>query len=95
AENFLLPDAKPHWNPSRDMILSHVSLDLMVEVEAKKLKGTARISFTSIKKKLESIFLDARELRIDRVTSDDGQTLQFKQNDRGVRIHLAGPLGRG
>ncbi|MGD8315756.1 MAG: M1 family metallopeptidase, partial [Syntrophobacterales bacterium] len=95
AENFLLPDAKPHWNPSRDMILSHVYLDLVVEVEAKKLKGTARISFTSIKKKLESIFLDAREMSIDRVTSDDGQILQFKHNDRGVRIHLAGPLGRG
>ncbi len=95
AENFLLPDAKPHWNPSRDMMLSHVYLDLVVEVEAKKLKGTAHISFTSIKKNLESIFLDAREIRIDRVASDDGQTLQFKQNDRGVMIHLAGPVGRG
>jgi aminopeptidase N len=95
AENFLLPDAKPHWNPSRDMMLTHVYLDLEVEIEAKKLKGTARISFTSLKKTLESIFLDVREIRIGRVTGDDGQTLQFKQNDRGVRIHLAGPLERG
>jgi aminopeptidase N len=95
ADNFLLPDAKPHWNPSRDMMLSHVYLDLVVEVEARKLKGTARISFTSIKKDLKSIFLDARELRIDRVTGDDGQALQFKQSDRGIRIHLAGPVGRG
>ena len=94
-DNFLLPDAKPQWNPSRDMMLSHVYLDLEVEVEAKKLKGTARISFTSIKKNLGSIFLDARELRINRVITDDGQALQFKQNDRGVRIHLDGPVDRG
>ncbi len=93
-QNFLLPDAKTHWTPSRDMVLGHIFLDLEVEVEAKKLKGTAHISFSSIKKNLESIFLDARELTIDRVTTEDGQPLEFKQNENGVRIDLAEPFGR-
>ncbi len=93
-QNFLLPDAQAHWVPSRDMILTHVYLDLEVEVEAKKLKGVANISFSSIKKNLESIFFDARELTIDHVAAEDGRSLQFKQSDSGVRIYLAEPVDR-
>ncbi|UCE83725.1 MAG: HEAT repeat domain-containing protein [Deltaproteobacteria bacterium] len=93
-ENFLLPDAKTQWNPSRDMTLTHVYLDLDVQLEAKKLEGTAHVTFSAIKKKLESIFLEAREFRVDRVTSQDGLPLQFKQNDRGVQIYLAEPVDR-
>jgi aminopeptidase N len=92
--NFLLPDAKTHWTPSRDMVLTHVFLDLEVEVEAQKLKGIAHISFSPIKKDLEIISLDARELTIDRVATKNGKSLKFKQNDHGVQIYLAEPLGR-
>jgi len=92
--NFLLPDAKPQWNPSRDIILTHVYLDLDVQLEAKKLAGKAQISFSSIKKDLQSIFLDCCELQIERVTSESGQALKFRQNDRGVKIHLADSMGR-
>ena len=93
-DNFLLPDARPQWNPSRDIILSHVYLDLDVQLEEKRLTGTARITFTSTKKEIESIFLDCRELTIERVTSESEKGLKFKQNDRGVKIYLAEPLGR-
>ena len=93
-DNFLLPDAKPQWNPSRDMILTHVNLDLDVELEAKKLTGKASITFTSIKKELQSIFLDCCELRIEGVTSESGQALKFKQSDRGVKVYLAESMGR-
>ncbi|MCG6981966.1 MAG: HEAT repeat domain-containing protein [Deltaproteobacteria bacterium] len=93
-ENFLLPDAKPQWNPSRDIILTHVYLDLDVELETKKLAGSARVTFTSIKKELQSIFFDCCELKIERVTSEDGLALQFKQNDRGVKIYLADSMNR-
>jgi aminopeptidase N len=93
-QNFLLPDARAHWPPSRDMMLSHIRLDLEVEVTKKKLEGAAHISFSSIKNNLKSIFFDARELRIDRVTNDVGKSLQFKQGDHGVRIYLAKPIGR-
>jgi len=93
-QNFLLPDARPHWTPCRDMILSHIYLDLEVHVEGKKLEGTAHISFSSVKKNLESIFLEARELRIDRVTTEEGEPLRFKQSDGGVQIYLADQIGR-
>ena len=93
-QNFLLPDARPHWIPSRDMLLTHVFLDLAVELEGKKLEGIAYISFTSIKKDLDSIFLDARELRVDHVAAEDGQSLEFKQSDQGVRIYFTEPFGR-
>ena len=63
--NFILPDAKPQWNPSRDIVLNHVYLDLDVRLEEKKLAGTARITFVSTKKELQSIFLDCRELTIE------------------------------
>ncbi|MGD8915583.1 MAG: M1 family aminopeptidase [Syntrophobacterales bacterium] len=93
-DNFLLPDAKPQWNPSRDIILTHVYLDLDVQLEAKKLAGKAQITFSSIKKDLQSIFLDCCELQIEGVTSESGQGLEFRQSDRGVKIYLAEPLGR-
>ncbi|MCG6916725.1 MAG: hypothetical protein LJE89_04170, partial [Deltaproteobacteria bacterium] len=93
-DNFLLPDAKPQWNPSRDIILTHVYLDLDVELEAKKLAGRAKITFSSIKKDLQSIFLDCCELQIKEVTSEKGQRLEFRQNDRGVKIYLAESMSR-
>ena len=93
-DNFLLPDAKPQWNPSRDIILTHVYLDLDVQLEVKKLAGRAKITFSSIKKELQSIFLECCELKIERVTSERGGVLKFKQNDRGVKIYLAESLGR-
>jgi len=93
-DNFLLPDAKPQWNPSRDIILNHVYLDLEVQLEAKKLAGKATITFTSIKKELQSIFFDCCELKIEQVASESGQALKFNQNDRGVKIYLAESMGR-
>ncbi|MFP3870989.1 MAG: M1 family aminopeptidase [Syntrophobacteria bacterium] len=95
AQNFLLPGARPHWLPSRDIILSHIFLDLEVRLKEKQVQGTAHISFSSVKKGLESIFLDAREMNIERVEGEDGRTLDFEQNDRGVRVRLAEAPGRG
>jgi len=88
-ENFLLPDAEAHWVPSRDFMLSHVYLDLEVNVEEKKLQGTAHITFSSIKKKLDSIFLDAREMTIKSVTAEQGKPLRFRKSDLGVRVYLS------
>jgi aminopeptidase N len=93
-DNFLLPDARPQWNPSRDMMLTHIYLDLDVQVEAKKLEGIAHIGFSSIKRKLETIFLDGREMKVSSVTAEDGEQLKFKQNDKGVNIYLAAPVDR-
>jgi aminopeptidase N len=93
-DNFLLPDAKPQWNPSRDILLTHVYLDLDVRLEEKKLAGRAKITFSSIKKELQSIFLDCCELKIEQVTSESGEALKFRQNDRGVKIYLAESVGR-
>jgi aminopeptidase N len=93
-DNFLLPGAKPQWNPSRDIILTHVCLDLDIQLEAKHLEGKAKITFSSIKKELQDIFLDCCELKIERVTSEGGKALKFRQNDRGVKIHLAESMGR-
>jgi len=93
-QSFLLPDARPHWLPSRDVVLKHIFLDLHVELEAGRLRGSARLTFTPIKQGLESLFLDAREMRIERVSGEDGQSLPFFQNDRGVEIRLAAPLER-
>jgi aminopeptidase N len=93
-QNFLLPDARPHWLPPRDLVLTHIFLDLHVELEARQLQGAAHLTFTAIKHGLESFFLDAREMRIERVSGEDGRSLPFSQSDRGVLVRLAAPLER-
>jgi aminopeptidase N len=93
-QNFLLPDARPHWLPPRDLALTHIFLDLQVELEAKRLQGSAHLTFIAIRDGLESVFLDAREMRIERVSREDGGSLPFFQDDRGVRIRLGAPLQR-
>ena len=92
--NFLLPDARPHWPPSRDMMLTHVYLDLDLDLQARRLQGAAHVSFSCIKKKMESIFLEAREFRIEGATTGDGRPLRYRQSDGGVRVYLAEPLAQ-
>lgn len=94
-QNFLLPDARSHWVPSRDIALTHVFLDLEVELEAKRLHGEAHLEFGVIKRRVENVFFDARELKIQRVLGQKGQDLEFNQEDRGVRVRLRPPLQRG
>jgi aminopeptidase N len=91
-QNFLLPDARPHWLPPREVVLTHIFLDLDLDLENKKLQGSAHLAFAAVKKGVESIFLDAREMRIERVSGDNGGPLSFSQSDRGVLVRLAAPL---
>lgn len=93
-QNFLLPDARPHWLPPREVVLRHIFLDLDVDVEAKRLRGSALLTFTAIKKGVESLFLDAREMRIEEVFGENDQRLPFTQSERGVLVHLVAPLER-
>jgi len=93
-QDFLLPDARAHWLPPRDVMLRDIFLDLDVEVEAKRARGTAHLAFTAVKKGVESLLLDARELRIENVTGENGEPLAFSQSDRGVLVRLAAPLER-
>jgi len=93
-QNFLLPDARPHWLPARDVVLRDIFLDLDVDVEAKRVRGSAHLTFTAVKKGVESLFLDAREMHIEKVIAENGGPLSFSQSDRGVLLRLAAPLER-
>jgi aminopeptidase N len=93
-QGFLLPDARPHWLPARDVVLSKIFLDLDIHVEAKRVRGSAHLTFTAVKKGVESLFLDAREMRIETVIGENGAPLSFSQSDRGVLLRLAAPLER-
>jgi len=93
-QNFLLPDARPHWLPPRDVVLRRIFLDLDVDVEAKRVRGSAHLAFMAVKNGVESLFLDAREMRIENVIGENGGPLSFSQSDRGVLVRLAAPVER-
>jgi aminopeptidase N len=93
--NFLLPDARPHWAPSRDVVLTHVFLDLEIDIAARKVQGAAHIGFSVIKQEVERIFLDAREMQISGVFGENSKPLEFNQDDRGVQVKLAAVYRRG
>ncbi len=57
--------------------VTHVSLDLTPDFDAKKLRGTARLAIARTEN-ADSIILDVRDLTIKRVTNSRGDTLSFK-----------------
>lgn len=60
-----------------DVVVKHLSLDLTVDFNGKKLSGSAQLQIDNTAK-TTTLHLDANELAIDKVTLDDGSTTTFQ-----------------
>ncbi|MCY7367621.1 MAG: M1 family metallopeptidase, partial [Chamaesiphon sp.] len=84
-KSFQLPGSRPHYNPDRPGQVEHVSLDLVLDIPNRSFSGTCAIRLNPVRNGIESLTLDAVDLKIDRVEID-GTEHQF--NYDGELLHI-------
>ncbi len=81
-------DASSHARPAEARV-AHVALDLLADVAAQRLSGTATLDVVAAPGARE-VVLDAKGLEIARVTDDRGRDLPYTEGD--VDPNLGAPL---
>jgi aminopeptidase N len=84
-KSFQLPGSRPHYNPDRPGQVEHVSLDLILNIPNRSFTGTCAIRLNPVRNGIESLTLDAVDLKIDRVEID-GTDCKF--NYDGELLHI-------
>ena len=93
--SFVLPGDEAQWPADRACDMKHVKLELVLDVENKRLQGIATHTFAPINDGLSSLELDATELRVSSVGFVDGSPLTFSHEDNKLRVDLGEPLAAG
>ncbi len=84
-KSFQLPGSRPHYNPDRPGQVEHISLDLVLDIPNSSFTGTCAIRLNPVRNHIESLTLDAVDLKIDRVQID-GTDCEF--NYDGELLHI-------
>ena len=93
--NFALPGDRPHYPPDRPADVSHVALNLTVDLQAERVSGVATTTFRALFDDVRSVQLGASELEIERVALVDGPALRATQDGRKLVISLDRPYQYG
>ncbi len=84
-KSFQLPGSRPHYNPDRPGQVEHISLDLVLDIPNSSFTGTCAIRLNPVRNAIESLTLDAVDLKIDRIEID-GTDCAF--NYDGELLHI-------
>ncbi len=93
--DFALPGDQPHYAPDRPADVSHVALDLAVDLEDQRVSGTVTTTFRALFDDLRSVRLNAAELQIEQVSLVGGPALRATQDGHTLHIELDHPYQHG
>ena len=101
GKSFPLPGDESHWPRDRVCDIKHIKLELTLDVDNKRLLGTAAHTFAPINDGLAYVEFDAAELQIESVrlrpdglspeVYTDGIPLNYTHEDSKLRIELDSP----
>lgn len=74
--------------------MKHLKLQVEFEVKEGKVLGKAEEKFTVLREKVDSIFLDAIDMKFNKVEFD-GEAIDYKEKDKGIEIYFQNPLQWG
>ncbi|MGF1493286.1 MAG: M1 family aminopeptidase [Microcoleaceae cyanobacterium] len=89
-KSFELPGARPHYNPDRPGQVEHILLDLVLNLPEKSFQGTCTIRLNPVRSGIETLTLDAVDLRIDAVEIENTPQ-PFDYDGEALQIHLMQP----
>ena len=69
----------------------HLLLDVSFEPKIGKVIGNVTLTFTPLQSKIDTLFLDAKNINIQSVKMGDEQ-LAFSQNEEGITLEFANTL---
>ncbi len=89
-KSFLLPGAKPQYNPDRPGQVKHIFLDLSLDIPNQVVRGTCKITLAPICDGVDRLRLDAVNLNIESVAV--AETAQkFDHDGEHLDIELSSP----
>ena len=89
---FVLSSAKRRYERSRPFDISHLALDLRLDLPAKRVSGTATLSITRVAARTDVLELDAIGFDISAIRIDEGEGAAaaiFDYDGDTLRIHVA------
>ncbi len=98
APHFTPPGDKPvaarNYAPDRDAEILHLALDITPDFKARSISGEATLTFKPIAKPLAELKLDAADLSIESVRSDE-KVQSYQVADDHLIINFATPIPAG
>ncbi len=93
-KSFIVPGAKPHYNPDRPGQVEHIFLDLTLEIPDESFSGTCTITINPVRDGITNFTLDAVNLHIYTVQVEE--VLQkFDYDGEYLQIYLTQPTVAG
>lgn len=93
-KSFIVPGAKPHYNPDRPGQVEHIFLDLILEIPKSSFSGTCTITLNPIRDGITSLTLDAVNLHIHKVIVEETPE-KFDYDGEYLQIYLTQPTVTG
>lgn len=93
-KSFIVPGAKPHYNPDRPGQVEHIFLDLTLEIPKESFSGTCTITINPVRQGITSLTLDAVNLHIYTVEVD-AIPEKFDYDGEYLQIYLTQPTVMG
>ncbi len=92
---FPLPGDEPHWARDRVCDVQHIKLELALDIQNKRISGTATHTITPINDGLSHVEFDAAELHIKSVKLADGTPVRFSHESNKLRMDIGSPRKAG
>jgi aminopeptidase N len=92
---FSLPGDKAQYPRDRVIDIKHVRIDITLDLDAKRVSGTASHTFTPLNDDVASFDLDAVELTINNVRLANGVPLRHTVSDGRLHVELDSPRHAG
>ncbi|HWM87361.1 MAG TPA: hypothetical protein VNO33_16025, partial [Kofleriaceae bacterium] len=82
-----MPGARPRYSPDRVCAVRHIKLDIVLDVDARRISGTCTLTLSPLASGATWLRLDAVELDIARVTRG-GSALEHQHDGKVLRVGL-------
>ncbi|MBI4510881.1 MAG: HEAT repeat domain-containing protein [Deltaproteobacteria bacterium] len=92
---FALPGARPRYAPDRLVDVEHIKLDVILDLEKKRIDGSCTTTFSPILEGARWIKLDAVEMEIRAVRLENGNSLEFSHDGSRLRFDIGGKYKAG
>jgi aminopeptidase N len=92
---FPLPGTQAQYGPDRVVEVLHIDLHLRPDLDAKRLDGVCTTRVRAIDDDVHRLVLDAVDLEVRAVRSDDGRALAFRSTSESLQVVLEPPLRAG
>ncbi len=91
---FALSGSAPHYAPDRTCDITHLKLELDLDIKGRTLTGKVTASVTALTDDVESMVFDAVDFKNLKVASP-GRSTRFQYNSRKITVSWAQALRRG